>query len=212
MNEADSAEMMNLFRAQLSEELNTHLPAQIVDYDPVTRLANVRPSIDKLTADGRTIEAPTIYNVQVRFLSSKAHAAIVSLPLGKGDGGMLCFSQRSLDEWLNGSRVPNDSRTFDLNDAWFIPGADPIAEVVPAEPDCLLIKIGAAVVRMYGDGSAVVTLPNGYRIETPLVTYTGNMQVDGTFNSDGDATAAGISVSQHDHLEQGDGMAVSKPR
>ena len=199
MSPVQYAELLNSVRAQLAE-VNTTLPAAIVDYDPVSRLANVRPSIDKLTADGRVIEAPLIYNVEVRFLSSKSANAIVSLPLAAGDGGMLHFSQRSLDEWLEGSRVPSDSRNFDLNDAFFVPGVDSTADVVPAEPDCLLIKIGAAVIRMYGDGHAVVTLPAGFRVESPLSTFTGDVQVDGGIHSDGDTVADKTSLKSHDHF------------
>lgn len=211
MTPKDYAEMRNLFREQLAEA-NTCIPAHITDYDAVTRMATVRPAINKRAADGRVIAAPEIYNVQVKFPSAKSNGVIISFPINVGDGGLLHFSQRSIEQWLEGNHTPEETRTFDLNDAFFVPGVEPWDDLVPAEPDCLLIKIGASALRMYPDGSGVLTLPAGYTVDSPQTTFTGNVQVDGTINSDGDTTAAGISVSEHDHLEQGDGQPVSKPR
>lgn len=211
MDAVQNAELLNMIRTELAE-VNTSMPAKIVAYDADSRMADVRPAIDKLTADGRVIEAPVIHGVQVRFLSAPSVQAIVSLPLNPGDGGILHFSQRSLDEWLNGTRAPKESRLFDLNDAFFVPGVDSLAELVPAEPDCLLIKIGAAVIRMYENGSAVVTLPAGLRFETPLATFTENVQVDDTLTATTDVMSGGISGVGHTHTEQGDGNDVSAPK
>lgn len=210
MSPAEFAEVLNATRA-LQAEINTTIPARIINYDAASRMADVQPSIDKLTADGRSIPAPIIHGVQVRWCSSQSANAIISMPLAFGDGGMLHFCQRSLDEWLEGTRLPNDPRTHDLNDAFFVPGVDQSSELVPAEADCLLIKIGPAIIRMYQDGHGVLTLPAGTLIDSPLTTFTGdvviekNLQVDMTIHadqlikSDTEVTAGVINLTTHRH-------------
>lgn len=210
MSPTEFAEVLNSTR-ELMSELNTCLPARIVNYDAVTRMADVQPSIDKATADGRTIPAPIIHGVEVRWCSSKSAQAIISMPLAMGDGGMLHFCQRSLDEWVEGSRVPNDSRMHDLNDAFFVPGVDTSNELVPAEADCLLIKIGPAIIRMYQDGHGVLTLPAGTTLDSPSTVITGDviiqktLQVDMTIHanqqikSDVEVTAKTVNLTTHTH-------------
>ena len=210
MSAADFAEVLNASRS-LQAEINTTIPARIINYDATTRMADVQPSIDKATADGRSIPAPVIHGVEVRWCSSHSADAIISMPLAMGDGGMLHFCQRSLDEWVEGSRTPSDSRMHDLNDAFFVPGVDQSSELVPAEPDCLLIKIGPAIIRLYQDGHGVLTLPAGTLVDSPLTTFTGDvvinktLQVDMTIHanqlikSDTQVTAATVNLTTHKH-------------
>lgn len=222
MTETEFAEIMNGARALLSD-MNTTLPARIVAYDAVTRLADVKPEIDKRTADGRVIEAPIIYGVQVKWLSSQSANAIISMPLNVGDGGELHFSQRSIEQFMEGSRVPNDPRMHDINDCFFAPGVHTYADMVPAEPDCLLVKIGSAIIRMYGDGSAVMTLPAGLTVDAPLTTITGDVKINGAVDVDETIHAAGqiksdaevIAVTTplhvHTHTSTAPGTPTSTP-
>lgn len=219
---AEFAEVLNSTRA-LQAEVNTTIPARIVNYDAFTRFADVQPSIDKVTADGRVIPAPIIHGVEVRWCSSKSANAIVSMPLGLGDGGMLHFCQRSLDEWVEGVRVPVDSRLHDLNDAFFVPGVDTAGELVPAEADCLLIKIGPAIIRLYKDGHGVLTLPAGTTVDSPLTTFTGDvvikksLQVDttihanGQIKSDTEVIAITTPLHTHTHTSTAPGTPTSVP-
>lgn len=222
MSPKEFEETVNKMREVVSE-VNTTIPARIINYDPVSRYADVQPAIDKRTADGRVIPAPIIYGVKVRWPSCKSMSAIISMPLALGDGGLLSFSQRSLEEWASGDRVPTDPRTHDMNDAFFSPEMDDDTSAVPAEADCLLIKIGAAVFRLYPDGHGTLTLPAGYVVDSPLTTFTGdvtvegNTQVDGNQHttgqnvSDGDTIAGGISLITHVHSGVQGGNSTSGP-
>ncbi len=104
--------------------LNFCLPGQIETYDPKLKKVSVKPLLKKQLS-GQEVVIPVIENVPVVFTSSKS--SIVSTPLKQGDGCLLIFSQRSLDEWLSkgGDILPKDPRTFDLSDAICIPGLFP---------------------------------------------------------------------------------------
>ena len=68
---------------------------------------------------------PLISNVPVAF--QRAEKAHFSLPLSVGDTGLIIFSERSIDLWLErGVCVdPEDPRKFHLSDAIFFPGVSP---------------------------------------------------------------------------------------
>lgn len=101
--------------------INTCLPATIETYDPATKKASVKPLL-KRTLNGQEIDTPVIENVPVIFPCTAT--AVVSLPINTGDGCLIVFSQRSIDDWLSkgGNIAPTDPRLFDLSDAIAIPG------------------------------------------------------------------------------------------
>lgn len=101
--------------------INTCLPATIETYDPATKKASVKPLL-KRTLNGQEIDTPVIENVPIIFPCTAT--AVVSLPINTGDGCLIVFSQRSIDDWLSkgGNIAPTDPRLFDLSDAIAIPG------------------------------------------------------------------------------------------
>jgi hypothetical protein len=202
------AEILNASRA-LQAEINTEIPGEVVSYDPVTRYADVKLCVDRVTADGRVCAAPIIYGVKVEFYSAFGADAIISFPIAPGDTGMLAFTQRSIDEFLIGSSVPLETRLHDINDCTFRPTLQNDLKTVPAGADHLLIRIGASILRLYKDGHGVLTLPAGHRIEAPLTTITGDVIINGNLQVDknvkvsgrvdvvGDVVAGGISLINH---------------
>lgn len=103
-------------------EVNTCMPATIVEYDSATLTATVQPSFRRRTQDDTYISRPTIQNVPVVFPRSGVKG--VYFPIAKGDPCLLVFSQRSLDTWLgNGGEIElSDPRLHNINDAIAIPG------------------------------------------------------------------------------------------
>jgi hypothetical protein len=75
---------------------------------------------------------PVINNVPVIW--PRTSLGSISFPLTHGDGVLLIFSERSLDEWLSngGALAPNDPRQFDLSDAIAIPGLFSFATQMPS--------------------------------------------------------------------------------
>lgn len=97
-------------------------PGIIIKFDPATKLAEVQPSIKIKTLDDQVIDMPNIVNVPVVFSQSKNFSD--TFPLENGDGVLLVFSERSLEQWLdNGHNAePGVRRKFDISDAIAIPG------------------------------------------------------------------------------------------
>jgi len=116
------SDVVKAISKSLISELYTCLPGRIESYDPSTKKANVKPLLKRQMSNGDILERPVIVNTPVVFLSSSD--SIISIPLKKGDGCLILFSQRSLDTWLDngGDVLPNDPRQFDLSDAICIPG------------------------------------------------------------------------------------------
>ena len=110
--------------AMLSD-VNTCMPGEIVGVaDLVSKgLVDVKPLVKKRFTDGETLAMPTVYSVPVMYCRTSSDVGI-TFPLAKGDGVLLVFSQRSLDEWLDkgGEVDPRDNRCHDITDAIAIPG------------------------------------------------------------------------------------------
>lgn len=102
--------------------VHTCLPGVIDKYDPANAEAEVKPQIKKIYKNGEVIALPAIVAVPVVFPRSRN--SIIHFPLGRGDGVLIMFSERSLERWLSlgGDQEPGDPRRFDLTDAIAIPG------------------------------------------------------------------------------------------
>lgn len=102
--------------------IHTCLPGRIEKYDYTKQLASVTPLIRKKFTNGSTLSMPVIENVPVIW--PRGGDASLTFPLEKGDGALLVFSERSLDEWLTlgGEADPGAPTMFDLSDAIAVPG------------------------------------------------------------------------------------------
>lgn len=105
-------------------DLHTGLPGEIISTDGSkcdVRILLKRKFID----EDDPIELPVITNVPVKF--QRTEKAGLSLPLKKGDSGLLVFIERSMDTWLvqGGCISPGSKRKFDLSDPVFVPGLFP---------------------------------------------------------------------------------------
>lgn len=116
------SDVVKTIAKSLISELYTCLPGEIQSYDPSLKKASVKPLLKRQMSNGDVLDRPVIVNVPVVFTGS--NSAIISVPLKKGDGCLLVFSQRSIDTWLDlgGDLLPNDPRQFDISDAICIPG------------------------------------------------------------------------------------------
>lgn len=105
--------------------IHTCLPGRIESYDYTKRLSSVKPLIKKKYKDGTLLSLPIIENVPVVWLAGGG--ASFTFPLERGDGVLLVFSERSMDNWLSigGDAEPGSETMFDLSDAIAIPGLYP---------------------------------------------------------------------------------------
>ena len=129
----------------LMSGVHTALPGQILEYDG-SRAVTVQPMVSKKLTDGTYLKLPKIVDVPLIFPGSTQ--GVFRFPIKKGDGVLLVFSERSIEEWMNSGKVgePEDIRRFSLSDAIAIPGLFfreqemPLTEISITEADRLLLK------------------------------------------------------------------------
>lgn len=102
--------------------VHTALPGRVESYDHTGPSIEAKPLIKKLYRDGVELSLPVIVSVPVVFMRTARFK--FTFPLEQGDGVLLIFAERSIDNWLSrGEEVaPQVSRKFDLSDAIAIPG------------------------------------------------------------------------------------------
>lgn len=108
--------------SEIIAKLNTAIPAVVDSYDKKGPYVSATIVINKTTAEGEVLTFKSIVKVPVVF--PRTNRFKMSYPLEAGDGVLLLFSQRSLDEWYNSGKVstPVITRTYALTDAIAIPG------------------------------------------------------------------------------------------
>ncbi|MES3577641.1 Gp138 family membrane-puncturing spike protein [Enterobacter cloacae] len=98
------------------------LPGKITGYDPDLQRAVVEIGIQRHEGEGVFNTLPEIKHVPVQFAGAPGWTVFHELPAGTE--GLIHFSQRSVDYWLDqgGPVRPLDARMFDATDAFFAPG------------------------------------------------------------------------------------------
>lgn len=180
-------------------EINVAMPATIVSYNAGNQRATVKPSLAKRLSNGNTLQAPQIVNVPVCFPVADVggNKAMITLPMKAGDGVLLVFSQRSIENWLDGSKgSPDDPRMFDLSDAFAIPSCN--AKSPAADAENLSIQYGSGSIKITPSGDVLIDSPN-VTVKCPTTTFNGDIQLNGSMAASGDVSAGGISLQTHKH-------------
>lgn len=204
-NNKNMASLEALIKQRISE-IHTALPGTIVDFNPGTCIATVKPNIQYYAADESILEYPLITGVPV-FMPHAGNAQI-TYPVKAGDGCWVCISERSLDEWIGkGSTDNHDPRQYDLTDAVCFVGMRP-AQSISAE-NVELINGGTSV-SVTPDGN--VNIVGNVNIQgnitcTGTSTMEGNITCNGAITVSDDVTGGGISLKTHRHggVETGGG-------
>ena len=127
--------------ADVKEWQYTNLPARVIEYDASTQTATVQTLINYTWSDGVVQEDAIVSDVPVIFPS--AGGGIISFPVQVGDTVLLCFSMRSIAEWMEGDgsmSTPEEGRFHELSDAMAIPGLYPKQKSLSPNPDDVEIK------------------------------------------------------------------------
>lgn len=192
-------------------EINTSLPGTVVSYDGA--LAVVKPSIDKLFADGRQCSAPEIVSVPVVFPCGSGWR--VAGPISPGDGVLLIFSQRALEAWHDaGDRIPNDPRIFSVSDAVAIPGLSPLSyykqQAYPDASKNLVLSMGKGTMQLTPEGKLILDFPQGVEVAHGDVTVAQKLNVSAQITGSADIVASGISLVNHTHPVSGNTTGAPK--
>lgn len=142
----------NLLEAAMAangENKHTAIPGIVVSGGGGT--VNVKPSLNRKLKDGSTESLPVIPNVPVWF--PRGGGASITWPVKPGDGCLLVFSERSLDEWKGGGGefTPDDPRRNGLSDAIAFVGLSANGE----GSDAIELKMGGVTLAVSDAGVAI---------------------------------------------------------
>lgn len=140
----------------LAGELRVCMPASVQEYDPDTMLASVQPLLKrKFYSATSPVLLPIINNVPV--MHPRSGTAMIRLPIAKGDLVTLVFSDRSIEQWVQGAgeaKYTDDTRQHHLSDAYAIPGGYPKGkQKTAANPDALEIVLEPGTKVSIGNGT-----------------------------------------------------------
>lgn len=138
-------------------KIHTCLPGRIEKYDHTKRQADVKPLIKKHYLNGQVYVLPVIPAVPVVFPCTNNSS--LTFPINKGDGVLLLFTERAMEEWLSkgGDCLPGARRKFDLTDAVAIPGLYPFVAPSPQEDNSsLVLKHKGTKVKIGSDGKIAI--------------------------------------------------------
>lgn len=107
---------------EMMKDIGTSIPGHIIAFDPDTQLAQLQIGIVRIDADGETFTPPPIIECPVYIFGGSEF--IVETQIGSGDEGIVVFSQRCIDAWVNSGGVAQNPilRFHDFSDACFLPG------------------------------------------------------------------------------------------
>lgn len=139
-------------------DLHVALPGTVQSYDPAKQVADVKPTLKRVTRDqddGRLVDTlPVVPAVPVCF--PRGGTYFVTWPLAAGDSGLLVFCERDLSPWraTGQDSDPLDEGLHTLAGAVFLPGLETAARALSSRPDHLVLgKEGGPEVHL--DGSHV---------------------------------------------------------
>ncbi|MHA7915993.1 Gp138 family membrane-puncturing spike protein [Alloalcanivorax xenomutans] len=205
-----STAMVRVF-GNLMRQMMFCLPGKVANFDPDNQTATVEVGIQKVGPDGTGRSFPTIDKVPVCFPGDSHYLwhAVES-----GCEGLIHFSQRSIDEWLDrgGPVAPADGRMLSLKDAFFVPGFRSRGNRIPGFRNSgagISDKDGENYVWLDGANlkaavaTAEVTAVTAATVTAPLITLQGNVAITGNLAVGGAMTNDGVPVGKQHRHDQG---------
>ena len=144
----------------------TAYPGTVTEYNPNILQASVSLDLQEVV-DGRETNIPVLNNVPVLF--PRAKNAHVVFPIEVGSKGLVIFSQRSIDGWieLGKSLVPEDPRMHNINDGVFIPGLSPKNDVLTRKgsPDSVEVTNGETYIELMKGGGVRINATDTIKLD-----------------------------------------------
>lgn len=200
----DLGSTLDAARQQTTAMLNCVQIGEIQSFDAVTQLATVKIAMKQtkdISEDGtRTlVEYPLLLECPVFFLFGGND--FLSMPITAGDGCIILFNDREIDQWLNHGpdQYPVSIRTHDLSDAIALVGIRPLTNSVVG-------YLTNGIRLSHGNGNTRIDLKTNL-IESlaTLLLHNGNIQVTGNGLIEGNLTVEGNTVVQGNLTVEGQG-------
>jgi hypothetical protein len=180
VNRSQSEQWKQIIRQQLADTRCASPAFLTEDMDPVTQTVTVQIAIQeqvKTNAGPVWMDIPPI--IMVPIIVPRGGGWSLTLPLSKGDNGMLIFCDTCFDFWWtngqtnsdSGTQKQNEIRRHALHDCGFLPG-------MWSQQDVLDDYSTDSMQLRSDDGSTVIDVAgSGVTITSPLVIATQNLQV-----------------------------------
>jgi hypothetical protein len=119
------ASLTNLIKRsfiEMMKDVGTSIPGNIIAFDPETQLAQLQIGVVRVDVNGQTFEPTPLIECPVAFFGGSEY--FVEHQIDPGDEGLIIFSQRCIDGWVNtGGTAQNPIMRFhDFSDAAILPG------------------------------------------------------------------------------------------
>jgi phage baseplate assembly protein gpV len=182
----------------VQSELHVCVPGRVERYDHTQQRADVVPLLRSRYADGQVTEPQVITSVPVVF--PRSGGASLTMPVNKGDGVMLHFTDASIDEWLGSGGVvtPDDRRRHDLSDCIAVPGLYSFADTTPQDNNTdVRLQYDSSEVRLKPGGNLEITTATSVTVNTSNATVNADTTtINSTTTNNGDVTINGnLTVS-----------------
>lgn len=202
-----STELFKKAFKQQVKTLNTSMPGHVVAFDSSTQLAQIQPAIKLVTSSGTQKEPSIILEVPVLFAGGDQF--YIEHQIDIGCEGIIIFSQRCIDEWINSGNIANNPvlRMHSIDDAYFIPGIRSQPKKISSfSNDGIKIRnaAGDKFIHLKSNGDADINVTN-FNITGNLnivgaTDATGDISATGTITGTTDVIAGTISGKTHTHL------------
>lgn len=183
------------------------IPAIVVEYDRNNNKATVTPAIATVFVDESVRTRQDL--VEIPTLALGGGNFVISFPLKKGDLGWIHAADRDLDEFKSTLAVarPNNGTLHKFGQGMFIPDIFRQYTINEEDEGAMVIQStdGATRISIRGD-NIKITAPTGVVVDTPLTTFTGDVNIEQNLNVAQsaaiavEATVAGIAVTTHGHI------------
>jgi hypothetical protein len=169
---------------EIEGKMHTAIPGIVSKYDPSKPSVEVQPAVKKIYYNGTELSFPVIVSVPIIFPRTKKFH--LSFPIEKGDGVLIIFSERSIEEFLqNGvESTPTNSRIFALTDAIAIPGLFGFGK-------------GSKII----DGTKMELIFDNTKIVSDGISFefTGDVKINGNLEVTDDTEVGSVSLKNHTH-------------
>ena len=144
-------------------DLHTSMPGKVLAFNAAKNTVKVQPLLQRVFVHANGAEEPQsippLEDVPVVY--PRAGGFRMSWPLQEGDGVLLVFCERSIDQWsVDGAEtVPEPPRKHDLADAVALPGLFPATRAMPDIGIGLTLGLenGQGAVQISPEGEVTVT-------------------------------------------------------
>lgn len=167
--EPDLRTVLNAHRDEVMALLRCALPGVIESFDDSKQSATVsvcvkaivfnqaQTSNNQLQFTPSVVDYPALVDVPVYTMGGGD--GVITFPVAKGDGCLVIFGDRSIDDWFTTGAVtpPSSARMHDLSDGFALVGFRPwTAPVTDYDMDGVALRYGATKFKAKAGGAQVV--------------------------------------------------------